>query len=339
VIEKLSVENFQKHRRLVVKLDARVTTFVGKSDAGKSAVLRALRFVCLNRAASGVITRGESACKVKLVAEGRKVIRRKTAAKNSYSLDGKVFAAFGKEVPAEIGDLLRVSEINFQRQHDSPYWFNETGGKVSRELNELIDLSLIDDVTSKVASEVRLARAEEEVCKARLTLAESEAAKYEYVERLDARLAELEATEGALAQNRVKTNAVAFVAAQARAALSEAQKALAFAVASANAIGACEKLAEVREKAERLKSLVSELAKVHLFTKRPVPDLSALQRAVEKSTSLCDKKDRLQALLAELKNKEAVACQKNGEAETGGRALRESLRNQQCPLCQNQIES
>lgn len=41
MIRRIVLRNFQNHRRLRIDLDPRVTTVVGPSDAGKSAVVRA----------------------------------------------------------------------------------------------------------------------------------------------------------------------------------------------------------------------------------------------------------------------------------------------------------
>ena len=47
-LSRLSLTNFQKHERLALDLDPRLTSIAGDSDRGKSAVLRALAWLCLN---------------------------------------------------------------------------------------------------------------------------------------------------------------------------------------------------------------------------------------------------------------------------------------------------
>jgi DNA repair exonuclease SbcCD ATPase subunit len=160
VFQKLTLKNFQVHDKLEVDLSPTVTTIVGPSDAGKTAVLRALRLLCLNQPsrAKPFVKEGEPELTVELVVDGKKVVR-KVGRHNLYVLDGKVFRAFGSgKVPQEITDLLNVSEVNFQRQMDLPFWFSETPGQVSKNLNEIVNLSVIDRALKKAGDGVRHAR-------------------------------------------------------------------------------------------------------------------------------------------------------------------------------------
>ena len=169
MLERLRLVNFQCHSDLRIVLDPQVTTIVGSSDVGKSAVLRALRWVAENKPSGDAFVRnGESSCSVSLWLDGRKVIRRKGKATNEMLLDGQAFRAFGSDVPGPIADLFNVGEVNFQAQHDSPFWFSLTAGQVSRELNSVVNLDVIDRTLAGVASSLRRTRAVEEVCRDRL---------------------------------------------------------------------------------------------------------------------------------------------------------------------------
>lgn len=95
-------------------------------------------------------------------------MRKKGKATNEMLLDGQAFRAFGADVPEPIADLLNVGDVNFQAQHDSPFWFSLTAGQVSRELNSVVNLDVIDRTLAGVSSALRKARAVEEVCRDRL---------------------------------------------------------------------------------------------------------------------------------------------------------------------------
>ena len=169
MLERLQLRNFQCHEDLRIVFDPQVTTIVGPSDVGKSAVLRALRWVAENRPSGDAFVRdGESTCSVSLWLNDRKVTRRKGKGTNEILLDKQVFKAFGADVPEPIADLLNTGDVNFQAQHDSPFWFSLTAGQVSRELNSVINLDMIDKTLSGVASSLRKARAVEDVCRDRL---------------------------------------------------------------------------------------------------------------------------------------------------------------------------
>ena len=174
----LELVNFQAHKRLTLDLRSPITSLQGATDVGKSAVLRALRWCCLNDIAGDEFIReGAKETSVTLRVQVDKrvhTIRRTRGRENTYELDGKEYKAFGTSVPADIAALLQLNEINFQAQHDGPFWFNESAPEVSRRLNAVIDLSVIDTVLSNIASEVRLAQERKAVTEERLQEAKAE---------------------------------------------------------------------------------------------------------------------------------------------------------------------
>lgn len=163
----LRVENFQAHELRKVQFSPEITTIRGPTDRGKSALLRALRWLCLNDMAGDAFVReGAKSTVVELhiatnTKSGMLIIargRNRGAGGNFYRIgkeDADKLVAFGQSVPEEVRKVLALAEINFQGQHDSPFWLNETAGEVSRRLNAVIDLSVIDSSLMKVASEVR----------------------------------------------------------------------------------------------------------------------------------------------------------------------------------------
>lgn len=167
MLNKLKLYNFQAHRKLILEFDPRITTIKGPSDVGKSAILRALRWLALNDiGGDDFISWGEKEAVVILEFDrkgpGRdipfKVVRRK-GTENVYKLDGEIYKAFGAgKVPDNIEEALALNEINFQRQHDKPFWLDETAGEVSRQLNRVIDLSVIDTAMANAGKMVRTAR-------------------------------------------------------------------------------------------------------------------------------------------------------------------------------------
>jgi exonuclease SbcC len=192
MISRLHVQNFQKHRSLELKLDPRITTIVGSSDVGKSALLRALRWILLSQPRGvGFIRRGAKRCIVTLRVD-RKTLTRTKGVKNTYVLDGRHFKAIGTEVPKEIADLLNVSPLTFQQQHDAPFWFAESAGAVSKHLNAVVDLSEIDGTLGRLSSTLRSARGEETLLKDRVRQAVIEKRGLRWVVPCDRALRHLE---------------------------------------------------------------------------------------------------------------------------------------------------
>lgn len=174
----LEIINFQAHRKRVLEFSPRITTIQGATDIGKSAIIRALRWICLN-GITGVdfIRHGktEAQARLKVVHQRRlHTILRTRGKENSYHLESKKFVAFGSSVPQDIRDLLQITEINFQNQFDSPFWFGKTAGEVSRELNAIIDLSVIDHSLDYAAALVRRCQERKSVSEERMKAAEEE---------------------------------------------------------------------------------------------------------------------------------------------------------------------
>src|SRR5262245_61335301 len=123
MIRTLQLRNFQKHRRLKLVFSPEITTIRGRTDQGKSAILRALRWISMNVAPSDFIRHGSKFASAVLSVRTEhglvKIVRKKGKA-NIYKLNGRVLKSFGTKVPDPVLALLQINEINFQKQHASP---------------------------------------------------------------------------------------------------------------------------------------------------------------------------------------------------------------------------
>lgn len=166
------LRNFQKHKKLEIVFSPRINTICGPTDCGKSALLRALRWICFNDwQGKDFIREGAERAKVVLTVSHRKelyVITRIKGKENLYFLGEDEFKSFATTVPDEISQLLRLNENNFQGQHDAPFWFSQTAGEVSRRLNAVVDLTIIDNTLAAAASRLRQASDRKVVCAERL---------------------------------------------------------------------------------------------------------------------------------------------------------------------------
>lgn len=156
MIEKLLIKNFQAHEKLAITFDPQITVIVGATDSGKSSVFRALRWALLNQPrGSSFVRDGATDVGVKVQIDGREVVRSRKGTENGYSLDDDNYTAFGVSVPPSIEEFLKVDDLNFQQQHDAPFWLSLSAGEVSRRLNEIVDLEIIDRSVSKVKSKIQ----------------------------------------------------------------------------------------------------------------------------------------------------------------------------------------
>ncbi len=195
MLKKLKVKNFQKHKEeYVLDLEHPITILAGPTGKGKSSLIRALKWICLNHP-TGVSfsTRGQDKpCEATLEFDNY-VVTRKRGKSNEYLLDDSKYVAFGAgKVPEDISKLLNVDNLNFAHQLDMPFWFDLSPGQVSKELNSIIQLDVIDSSLSKVGSEVRGANSEVKICKERLKTAKQKKKDLLWVKEMDAELVSLE---------------------------------------------------------------------------------------------------------------------------------------------------
>lgn len=173
MLDKLIIKNFQKFSRLSLELSPTLTVLVGDSRAGKSTVLRFLRWMCQGGSSSGYTKHQEDTIKGVLFVDGHRIQRVKGRQENSYQLDDQEpYRAVRQEVPQEILTLLKLSDINFQGQLDPPFWLGLSPPEAARELNKIVNLDLIDSTLANLASSLRRVNTQEELLKKRLEQAE-----------------------------------------------------------------------------------------------------------------------------------------------------------------------
>ncbi len=195
-LERLLLQDFQCHSSLGIAFDPRVTCLMGPSDVGKSAVLRAIRWVAFNRPLGDACVReGAERSTVKLLVDGQTVRRKRGKGINSYELDKQKYEAFGNNVPEQIENLLNLSDANVQGQHDPSFWFSLSPAEVARQLNQVVDLDVMDVVVARVVSRVRSVGAEQGVVTKRLTEAQGELEGLSYVPEVEKEIEKLEALE------------------------------------------------------------------------------------------------------------------------------------------------
>lgn len=201
-LTRLVLRNFQRHRRLVLSLDPKVTTIIGDTDAGKSAVLRALRWACRNKPnGADFVRHGQKRCRV-LVRTAEHKIERRRGKTNSYLLDGSELKAFGSDVPFPVQKVLRLTDLNFQLQHDSPFWFALSAGELAQRLNEIVNLSKIDSFHKRIRAGRSKAKTEEEVRRESCRKLKAEAVGMRPVELFLQELGKLEELESRLEKLR-----------------------------------------------------------------------------------------------------------------------------------------
>jgi len=330
VLEDLYIRNFQTHSKTHVTFSPTITTIVGPSDAGKSAVIRALRWVCTNVPGGAEFVRHDAkGANVKAVFDGVSITRKRgSGGINTYQMDDKVYRAFGGKVPEDIADFINMGPVCWQEQHDAPFWFSDSPGEVSRQLNTIVDLGVIDDTLRAVTrmltdSRTRATMAEE-------TLAREKEA-YEgfkwlpaYVEELEG-LEELEATHTAAVDRAAAVEGLVDTAVDAENTLLTASDA---ADAGASMVEAGLAAVAVSGRVAALKQLIQTAYEKSKKIEGDIPDDGVLRTLVARWRSVDDQRIELAALIKHIKEKEAALCQ----AEKTLKQKEEAI-PKKCPTC------
>lgn len=166
MIIRIELHNFQSHKDTVIDFTSGVNVITGESDNGKSAIIRAVRWVVENQPSgtdkvnSSWNDSFKNPLSVRIYTEDGWVERIRIKGRNGYTVckgDGKPveLSAVGRNVPPEVTNFFNLSDVNFQWQLDPPYLLSKTSGEASRYLNEIVHLDSIDSLMSIADSDKR----------------------------------------------------------------------------------------------------------------------------------------------------------------------------------------
>ena len=342
MLEKIQIRGFGANEKLNVIFSSNVTTIVGKSFIGKSWMLRALRWVSLNRpAGDSYINWDSDKAKVRLSVDDKKVTRIRSKSINSYRLSGKVnpYVAFGNDVPRDIAELMNVSDkVNFQGQHTAPFWFCETAGEVSRQLNSIINLEVIDSTLSNIASELRKTRIVIEVAEKSLLVLTQEKNSLVYIEDLDIKLKQVESLQKTYQANvekslriddNLKSIAKHVVIRDNR--LEQASDGL-------KTMHIAKGYEEIAASVDKLSKSIESIQNLQDILKNRPPSIRSLEKLKKEIEQINILNDRLDILIDTIENRRQEKCKAEKALESYKRELKE-IAEGYCPLCGAKMKS
>lgn len=164
MINTIRISGFQSHLSTILELSPGVNYIVGPSDSGKSAVIRALRWLWVNRPLGNAFVSSSSEkgeCLVALETDSFLIERIQTKSKNVYRINDQEYKAFGQNPPQQVLDLLGWDAVNIQFQRDQGFLLSESPARVSAYLNSLVGLDVVDSAVKKITSSIRALSAQE----------------------------------------------------------------------------------------------------------------------------------------------------------------------------------
>lgn len=172
MIKRLTIKNFQVHKKLELEFTAGLNVLTGETGRGKSAVIRALRLLLENQPRGGDKkyhrAKSKMPLEIQLEDNSGNVISRK---KKKYTLNKSTFKAFGSEVPEPIRNIFPLKEINWHRQLDPHFLILSSAGNAAKILGASTGLEEQEFIVKEIKD--RLSTCKSEI--KRLTLAGEEA--------------------------------------------------------------------------------------------------------------------------------------------------------------------
>jgi DNA repair exonuclease SbcCD ATPase subunit len=332
MIESIRLKNFQQHVEEFIRFDE-LTVLIGDTGAGKSSVMRALLWACMNRpTGTGMIRHGEDYARATLKVDGKKVVRQKDRRTGHYKLGKKKYKALYGAVPEDIASLVNVSDVNFQQQHDGSFWFSDSPGKVSKELNRIVNLDVIDTALANVKSESKRATMTVAIRRIELKAAKEALSSLEWVGDF-AKLAEqgvelerqLEETRGTAEGLRSKLSLV-------RELVKAQDDTSAICELGTAFLTLGEEWRKLTDERDRLRTLVRNARTQQKAASAEVPE-----DAMDTLNSLADlyyKRERLNSLIRDCKTEERILWQaEKAVTETTARLEKQTV----CPACGNRL--
>jgi len=171
-INRVRIENFQSHVNTELAFDKGLNVIVGPSDQGKSAIIRAIKWVLYNEPrGTDFIRQGTKSVRVELeLSNGYTITRERTPGKNRYVLqdpegNASIFEGFGNEVPLEIIKAHGIPKvvldtdvsscINIGEQLEGPFMLSESGSTRAKAIGRLTGIHIIDRSIRDCVTDIR----------------------------------------------------------------------------------------------------------------------------------------------------------------------------------------
>ena len=205
MIKSVEIDNFQSHEESVLEFSGGVNVILGPSDSGKTAIIRALRWLVWNRP-SGEAFRsnwgGDTSVKLELE-DGTVVVLSRSKSSNIYTISafpetGAVISelkAIKTDVPEEVTLLLNLNEINLQQQLDRPFLLDDSPGEVAQHFSKIANLEAIHRGTRAVQGWLRSLEQDIASGEDNLSRLKEDLEQYDHLEELEGWVTTLEGLE------------------------------------------------------------------------------------------------------------------------------------------------
>ncbi|MBS4539910.1 AAA family ATPase [Clostridium sp. D2Q-11] len=214
-ITQVEISNFQSHKKTKIDFVNGLNVIVGPSDQGKTAIIRAIRWVLYNEPLGNFFIRhGESEASVVLTFNtGEKVKRLRSNSKNLYIYinetgEEEIYEGFGLSTPIDIVEKLNIrkihldskesSSINIGEQLEGPFLMAQKNSTRANAIGRLVGVHVVDKAVQNTIKDTRSLNVKNKSLKDDIDALESKLSRYEYLESLEKQIVTLETIQLAI---------------------------------------------------------------------------------------------------------------------------------------------
>ncbi len=355
MIKSIKLENFQSHKNSALEFHPGLNIIVGTTDSGKSAILRALRYVVTNKPL-GDDFRSNWGGDTEVVIETEEtwVTRTKSKTENSYVIHhpvetGKeptIYKAFGADVPQEIRALLDMEDVNLQAQMDSPFLISKTSGEAANHFSKIANIDIINTTLVKIKKWLREHENIQTHARANIKQLQDEIKEYDYLEIFEKEVEVLESMEQHKRSLETKQAALRNILDSAKRVQEDIEE-IKIQLKAEDEINEVLKLykdlAERNNSKSRLVSVRNEIKDVE-HSLEEISQISVLENPVQDILQLYatrnlqnDKQTAIKELIEDLQYAEAEIKRNSGVLNNLEQKFVDSFPDV-CPLCENQTK-
>jgi chromosome segregation ATPase len=341
MIKKALIKNFQAHEKRVIKFDPNITTITGATDIGKSSIVRALRWWAINKPRGTSFIRDTEkglTATVKVLVDKSTITRRRGLGINEYTLGKVKFEAFDSDIPEEIKKIINLEDWNFEGQHEAPYWFSETPGKIGQQLNQIVDLDIIDSTFKNLNSMTQKSKwiitlAKEEIQSKKVALG-----KLKHIKSMKKEFEWLDNAQEIIESENIEICVLRGFVEDTSKTLQKKERLERSCLDLRNALETSREWVQISQEAEELTELLQDITKTQSLIESEIPDVSGLMKIAMNWKRLEKFNNSLWRIIIQLRTESAVICRNEKSLLRKRKELKQMI-GQICPLCGQKVRT
>lgn len=203
MLSNLLIKFYQSHANTMLQFHPGVNGIIGRSLHGKTAIIRAIKWLITNRPSgfkfhSNFASDGSKTAVMLVTRDGDKVTLAKQGTKGMYEVDQidsekepLQFKKIGKNVPDIVKQKINLTDLNIQEQLDSPFLILSSAGEIAKTVNKVIQIEDIDKWIKLINRSVTNFKGKESVLKDDLTDIDYTLKDFEPLDKVTKKLAKL----------------------------------------------------------------------------------------------------------------------------------------------------